>query len=312
MLKGLGWIDEYLQKEMNLKSVGLDAVSVFLEASITSPDPAIQMKAGSAARRLASMLVQYFMKMPEPLDGMDLTDIMDFLADAKYHGLDLSDLLKKANRSFDILSRPEEIYGAGVKDLGKLSEDDLYDLLMCVYCVEKANVIYTNRFYVDFQMSDLLKFIKQRDLVSFTEDTNSGKGLAEDHAYLATHLAYIFNNYGRLKLNHADAPWIYDHLRRIFIEIMDMKDVELVGEFVDVFRSLGFTEENDEMVRTGTRFLLDTQNRDGSWGNWQKEKDPYDAIHYTWCAISGLRERVFLEDTPYHKRIREIFKVVNE
>ena len=198
-----------------------------------------------------------------------------------------------------------------MSNLRGASEDTIYEILMGAYSLEKANAVYGDRFKVAFRLKDILLFLKSKSLTPYGEYGDTGNQLAQDHAYLATHMAYVLNNYGRLRLSEMDAPFLFRYLRDNYDVVLALEDIELVGEFIDVFRSMGFNSATDAMVRSGTRFLLQAQNEDGSWGRWWEEEDPYDAVHYTWCAMAGLRDRTFLQDTPYSRRVQRILEQVH-
>jgi hypothetical protein len=42
------------------------------------------------------------------------------------------------------------------------------------------------------------------------------------------------------------------------------------------------------MIQEGFRYLLRTQNADGSWGDLTES--PYGRYHSTWTAVDGLRD----------------------
>jgi len=98
---------------------------------------------------------------------------------------------------------------------------------------------------------------------------------------------------------------LYGYLREQFASAFRFEDPGLVAEFVDVFRTLGFDERSDRMLCQGTRFLLQAQHADGSWGDIEAD-DPYDAIHPTWAVVDALRDRIFLKGTPYSHYIKSI------
>jgi len=323
VLAGLQWMAEFLEDEKNFRDIGLDAVYIFLELSVTSANPAIREEATRIAHKFALRLQKHYLeldgRMPESkYDSKKDVELLDLLSEAKLLGLDPRPLEARAETVFNNKNssisedfKKEMTLDELEKLLEKSSEAEVFYILLDAYSIEKANVIYPGRFPVKVQLPDILKYLKNRRLVSYSEDKSKGKELFYDHAFLATHIAYISSNYGRLKLHRQDAPWVYAYLRSNFYAALAEEDVELVGEFIDVFRSLGFSEENDAMVRSGTLMLLSSQNPDGSWCKWQEYESPYDAIHCAWCAVMGLRERTFLEDTPYHRRIREILSQVN-
>jgi hypothetical protein len=118
----------------------------------------------------------------------------------------------------------------------------------------------------------------------------------------------VYNHYGRLRLFRRDIPRLLTYIRGNFSDVLAIRDVEVLSEFVDIYRGLGLDETKHLLTRVGTMMLLESQHPDGSWGDWKKHTHPYDAIHYTWCAVLGLRERFFLRKTPFAKRIRAILK----
>src|SRR5947207_15923583 len=75
-------------------------------------------------------------------------------------------------------------------------------------------------------------------------------------------------------------------------------EVDLVAEFVDLFRQYGCTERNDLQVRDGARYLLRLFHAAG--GRWMAHREPYeekdiseyDLIHKPWTGMSGLRPRI--------------------
>lgn len=309
--RGLGWLESYFDDDNHFMPVGLDAVTIFLEASITSRNPLIRDRAGRVAHVLARRLEQHYVSEADSLEIPDVIDILDFLAEARPLGFDPTRLLVVAERLFSESKSDEDVYGVPTGNLRGASEDTIYEILMSAYSLEKANAAYGDRFKVGFQLKDILLFLKSRSLTPYGEYGDTGNRMAQDHAYLATHMAYVLNNYGRIRLSEKDAPFLFKYLRDNYDAVLALEDIELVGEFIDVFRSMGYTSATDSMVRTGTRFLLQAQNEDGSWGRWWDEEDPYDAIHYTWCAMAGLRDRTFLQDTQYSKRVQRILKQVH-
>lgn len=309
--RGLAWLARFLKDEDNLNDVRVDGVSIFVEAMTTSRAAAIRRQAAKAARRLAGRLAERYLELDDPLTGVEVIDVLTLASEAKALGLNAEALLAKAQRAMEACEAPEDIFGLGPlspKVLKAASEDEIFDLLLDVYAVEKARAVYPGRFAMRFGLADVLGYLRGRRFVSLDEDTTSDKRTFEDHAFLATHVAYVLSDYGRLKLHRADAPWLYRYLRANFDAVLADEDVELVAEFIDVFRSLGLSEADDAHVRLGTALLLRTQKADGSWGKPAGEDDPYDAMHPTWCAVMGLRERTFEEGTPYHRRLRRILR----
>ena len=117
-------------------------------------------------------------------------------------------------------------------------------------------------------------------------------------AYLATHLAYVPTGYGRYPIYVRDSPPLYQFLRDNFYAVLEIGELDLVAEFVDLFRQYGCTERNDLQVRDGTRYLLGLFHAAG--GRWMAHREPYeekdiseyDLIHKPWTGMSGLRPRI--------------------
>lgn len=117
-------------------------------------------------------------------------------------------------------------------------------------------------------------------------------------AYLATHIAYIPTGYGRHPIYIADAPALYGFLRENFYAVLEMGELDLVAEFVDLFRQYGCTEKNDLQLRDGTRYLLSLFHAAGDhWMAYRRPHEPanpgdYDTIHKAWTGMAGVRVRV--------------------
>ena len=189
-----------------------------------------------------------------------------------------------------------------------MSESKIYDLLINTYLLERLSTAVSKDFRTGFTLYHILRYLRARPYITFAQDEDEDKDNADESAYLATHVAYVLNSYGRLRLKRADLPRVYPYLRRIFPAVLKRKDVELVGEVIEVFRATGQDERSDWMVARGTDFLLKTQKPDGSWGPWETKSDPYDGLHYTWCAVLGLRGRGFTRGTAFDRRRQQIPK----
>ncbi|HLH30824.1 MAG TPA: hypothetical protein VKY31_06445, partial [Terriglobia bacterium] len=117
-------------------------------------------------------------------------------------------------------------------------------------------------------------------------------------AYLATHVAYIPTGYGRHPIYVSDSPRLYRFLRENFYAVLEMGELDLVAEFVDLFRQYGCTESNDLQLRDGTRYLLRLFHASGDhWMAYREPDEPrniddYSMIHKPWTGIGGVRARV--------------------
>jgi hypothetical protein len=119
-----------------------------------------------------------------------------------------------------------------------------------------------------------------------------------DLAYLMTHAGYVPTGYGRHELCLSDGPWLYQFLRANFYAVLEMGELDLISEFIDLFRQYGCTEDSDRMVRDGARYLLEIYEKAGrSWIDHREDYEgkklkPYDLIHKPWTAGAGVRRRI--------------------
>ncbi|MBK8975376.1 MAG: hypothetical protein IPM29_05585 [Planctomycetes bacterium] len=141
--------------------------------------------------------------------------------------------------------------------------------------------------------------VDARDRVAGADDTEF-----YDCAYLATHIGYAPTGYGRHALRVDHAPWLYRYLRENFYPVLAMGELDLVAEFVDLFRQYGCTPATDVMVRDGCRHLLALYATAGDSFLAHRESyeddevDAYDLVHKAWTGIAGLRDRTPEPITP--------------
>ncbi len=306
ILKGMRWMRRYIERHWSYDALGLDAVYIFMELAQTSRNPLIRHRAQRYTHLLAQRMNRYFLRPKVYSKFSNLFDILDLLAEAPQLHFRAAPLFRVARKEFRKIKSDRKLYQTDLQLLSSLTSDDLFDLLINAYILTKVNLRYPRQFPSKFTLYHVLKFLKTYHFTSYEEDPTPDKEHFSEDAFLATHIAYVINNYGRLALKRQDLPVVYPYLRKNFEAILKDGDGEIIAEMIDVFRSMGFDETNDKMVRKGTLFLLRKQHHDGSWGQWRKEKDPYDAIHETWCAVLGLRERFFLKKTKYARKISAI------
>ncbi len=304
VLRAVSWMRSYLETDAHLDALGTDAVLIFRELA-SSRNPQIRSQADAVAERLikrlrAGMLAGW---TSEPANNADLSTALDLLGlEKKPLAPDAMRLLRLAERDFARLPTAAALHGVSDKRLAAANEDELYDLLMESYVIEKAMARFPRSFPGRSGLGKVLRFIARRRFVSYVDD---GDGeLFFDHAYLMTHFAFVVSDYGSVQLSEVELPSVGPYLRANFEAVLQEADIELVGEFVDALRSFGHTEDDDGIVDRGTRFLLSQQSQDGSWGPWQSEEDPYDAIHYTWCAVGGLKDRGDRPASAFTQRTR--------
>lgn len=311
ILRGLDWMDIYIQKHWNsLKHNAALALAEMMSAN----DPVIQKRVLAISKHLVPRLKAYFLSEDGIEDNDDLFDAIEFLSYAKVLRFKPEPLLSHVKKWLKKYSDPEKLFGHQLKDLSKLNDDQIYELLVNTYLLERTAITFNDKAFLQkFRMFDIMKYIRTWKYLDLAKDKDPDKVKSDMDAYLATHVAYALNNYGHLFLKASDIPLVEPYMRRNFRTVMKMKDVELIAEFVDVWRSMGLNEANDAMVKEGTKFLLLAQKKDGSWGDWEKHKIPYDAFHYSWTVVLGLRDRTYKKNTKFDilrtKMIRRLNKL---
>jgi hypothetical protein len=109
-----------------------------------------------------------------------------------------------------------------------------------------------------------------------------------DILYAVTHVVYTQNDYSLYRLSPRSLPDEFAYLKANLADAIVLHDPETMGEFLDCLKSFGL-KGSDPLIRTGTEYLLSTQNPDGSWGD-MKTDDIYLRYHPTWTAVDGLRD----------------------
>ena len=119
----------------------------------------------------------------------------------------------------------------------------------------------------------------------------SGEGdeeLVRDALYAVTHVVYTLNDYNTYRLSPRWLPQEFAYLKANVPSACGQHDPELLGELLDSLKAFGLSARNP-LIQRGTRYLLTTQNEDGSWGD-PEEDNLRTRCHTTWTAIDGLRD----------------------
>ncbi|HEX5708286.1 MAG TPA: hypothetical protein VFX96_13365 [Pyrinomonadaceae bacterium] len=156
-----------------------------------------------------------------------------------------------------------------------------YDALMRTYTGERYGVTFGARF------GDVLRWI---DAMRPYPEENKGEDDFDfyDAVYAVTHVVYTLNDYSVYRLSPRWLPREFAFLKSAVKEAIATEDAEMMGELLDALRAFGL-KETHPLISAGVKFLLSSQNEDGSWGD---PRDPriYARYHPTWTAVDGLRE----------------------
>jgi hypothetical protein len=304
VLRGMQWIDRYLRRPGSRSSLGIDAASLFVEIALTAASPRVAEPALALARREAKRLAKRYLRRGGIDSRDDFLGAIYLLPDSAILELPEAELLGRCIARFARFPSANELYDYDLRKLDRIPEPDLFSLLVDAYTVDRANLTYPFLFRPSFGLREVLAFIAKKPLVPYDKDRTRRHKVFHHHAYLATHVGFVLDDYSRLPLEEAHFRVAYAFLRDQALKVYEKRDLELIAEIADLWRSMGRTEGNDGFVCAATRLLLASQHRDGSFGAWWKESDGYGAIHYTWTAVDALRERFFLQGTAF-ERYRE-------
>jgi hypothetical protein len=181
------------------------------------------------------------------------------------------------------------------------SIDDIWDLVMWSITFTDAQLIPGLNMPAEARElpPTLWRFLEHYSFVSANAYPEGARNRTfYDTAYLATHIAYIPTGYDRHPIYIADAPWLYRFLRENFYAVLSMGELDMVAEFVDLFRQYGCSEEDDLQLRDGTRYLLKLFHAAGD--RWMAHREPdepantgdYNEVHKAWTGMAALRVRV--------------------
>jgi hypothetical protein len=305
--RGYAWLARFLEDPRNVDALGVDAVRIFSEPALTMPDQASRERFRRQAARTTRTIAALRMRREYTLSAFDLLDVFELPVHAAALGIDVDPLLGRARAALAARG-PADPYRPVVPlaptGFAGATPPELLDALLAAYSAEKART-FGEDIGLPFDLAGILRVIRAR-----SPGLDPGAESFRDDVYLAAHVGFVASDYGRVRLHREDAPWVYDQLFAAWPATLAARDTELVAEIADVARSLGLSEEDDPLLHAASRFLLDAQNGDGSWGPGPEPGTPYGAMHPTWCAVGGLRERIFLEGTAWEQRVRGVLRAL--
>jgi hypothetical protein len=127
-----------------------------------------------------------------------------------------------------------------------------------------------------------------------------------DAIYAVTHIVYTLNDYSTYRLRPGWLPREFAFLKANVAGACERKDPELLGELLDSLKAFGLSASHPLIIR-GTKYLLQEQNEDGSWGDPQEE-NIRTRCHTTWTAIDGLRTHAWRGERLSRPEVKSMLK----
>lgn len=302
--------DFFSSHPTSIRSLADDAVEPFLDASYSAENmPALQKSARAEASSVLSVLLApYLNRRPDAARCDEFSSLLDLTIYS--HAL-LAQRDKRVEFMVDLTNAAFRACGSLAAAMGydyhkrlaaeQVSSDDVWDLVMWSVTFTDAQLVPGLELAGEARdLAPLLwNFLARYPLIGARAyPAGASDPRFYNTAYLATHIAYIPTGYGRHSIYFADSPGLYQFLRENFYAVLEMGELDLVAEFVDLFRQYGCTEGNDLQVRDGTRYLLQLFHSAGD--RWMAYRAPqesakisdYDLIHKAWTGMSGVRVRV--------------------
>jgi hypothetical protein len=308
---GLDELSDYFSNQpAAIRALRADAVEPFIDASYAASNmPGIQGRARDLARRtLMPLIGPYLERSPASATCREYSPLLTLAIYA--HIL----LQTDDPRSLTMVALTNTAYrtcGSMANALGydyrqklrakNVSTNDVWDLVMWSITFTDAQTI--PGLEVPAEARDLpptlWRFLAHYRLAGARAYRERARDETfYDSAYLATHIAYIVTGYGRHRIYMKDSPELYRFLRENFYAVLEIGELDLVAEFVDLFREYGCTEQNDFQLRHGTRYLLKLFHAAGD--RWMAHRETYEtekvsdyyAVHKAWTGMAGVRARV--------------------
>lgn len=151
---------------------------------------------------------------------------------------------------------------------------------------------------------DVLKWLPS--MRPYPESTEEDIELLRDAIYAVTHVVYVLNDYGTYRLSPRLLPQEVAFLKANVASACEREDPEILGELLDSLRAFGLSGSH-QLIRHGTRYLLTSQNKDGSWGD-PDDENIRTRCHTTWTAIDGLRSYAWRGERSAFSRLRPLLK----
>jgi len=307
--RGLDFIYRVAGTTDGFDSYGTLLICCFALAGASSRDATLRQQARSRAQRLAQRWGRAHPRLP-PDANPDL--ILDFIL-VRYalSRLGLRDVALNAQ----LRTAAKQFSAQDVLDFNPVSEPPADDLpypcdcglknqrgrKFCKQCRRRleiqsryrvwmralASTYVSGRCGIFFGASypDVLKWLPT--MRPYPVGADEDVEFLRDAIYAVTHVVYTLNDYGTYRLRPVWLPREFAFLKANVASACERNDPEVLGELLDSLKAFGLRATHPLIIR-GTKYLLEQQNEDGSWGDTHEE-NIRTRCHTTWTAIDGLR-----------------------
>ena len=314
---GFGELREYFATRPDaVSALGTDAVEAVIDASYAASNmPVLRAEARDLAREnLMPLLAPYIARRSVEATCKEFSPLLALAIHA--HALlpaddaRISTMVALTNAAYRSCGSLTAVLGYDYRERlarNNLSVDDIWDLVMWSITFTDAQTVPGLAVPMGARELPpaLWGFLAHYPFVSARSYPEGARNHTfYDTAYLATHIAYVPTGYDRHPIAIADAPWLYRFLRENFYAVLDMGELDMVAEFVDLFRQYGCTEANDLQLRDGTRYVLELFHKAGN--RWMRHREPnepadtgaYNEVHKAWTGMGAVRLRSPEPDSP--------------
>ena len=172
------------------------------------------------------------------------------------------------------------------------------EALANTYVAERCGITFGVRY------ADVLKWLPV--MRPYPAGAGQDEEVVRDAIFAATHIVYTLNDYNTYRLSPRWLPQEFAYLKASVEAACVKHDPELLGELLDSLKAFGLRASHPLIIR-GTKYLLSSQNEDGSWGD-PDEENIRTRCHTTWTAIDGLRTHAWRAERLIHPELKLMLK----
>jgi hypothetical protein len=326
--RGLDFIDRVSSKPEGFDSYGSLLICCFALIGATSRDASLRQLARSRAQKLAQRWSRLHPVVPADASAdlvLDFILVRYALSRLRVRDVALNEQIRTALRRFSVqdLLGFNPVSQPPAKDLPypcecgaknqrgrtfckqcrrRLEFQSRYRVWMralaSTYISERCGIFFGSHYL------DVLKWLPT--MRPYPVSVPENVELLRDAIYAVTHVVYSLNDYGTYRLAPRSLPREFAFLRANVASACERKDPEVLGELLDSLKAFGLRASHP-LIRSGTGYLLASQNEDGSWGE-PDEESIRTRCHTTWTAIDGLRTYAWRGERLMRPEVKSMLK----